>query len=337
MFRMIRVPAALDNFFQPLERHFHWNHFMYFRVLVVTMAVMWGRRNVATLYRYLDAAPHRTRFNNFFLVERWDPEAVLRQKARALLRALRLGKGDTIYLIVDDSKKAKRGKAMDAIAKMKAPTTEAYIRGHQYVWCHPGLPRLRHPFWHPTLCQKSPLCGLGAYLSQDDRVGSATHSGVQAPRRRQGRGLVRYLLSVSDRREGLSRTAVSFCLHPEEQSEPVQARLEAQGRPLWAQFVPPAPQPIPWISRSPMGQSAIASWMLAGGQQARATACGLLAQGDHPQDPRAGGRRHAALRLRGCCKTLLEVSRGLAKQCSWYHTLTDLMIRCGRDNHEPRL
>jgi hypothetical protein len=40
MFRMIRVPAALDNFFQPLERHFHWNHFMYFRVLVVTMAVM---------------------------------------------------------------------------------------------------------------------------------------------------------------------------------------------------------------------------------------------------------------------------------------------------------
>jgi DDE superfamily endonuclease len=133
MFRIIRVPAALDNFFQPVERHFHWNYFMYFRVLVVAMAFMWGRRNVATLYRYLDAAPHRTRFNNFFLVERWDPEAVLRQKAQALLRVLRPGKGETIYLIVDDSKKAKRGKAMDAIAKMKDPTTEAYIRGHQYV------------------------------------------------------------------------------------------------------------------------------------------------------------------------------------------------------------
>jgi hypothetical protein len=50
-----------------------------------------------------------------------------------LLRVLRPGKGDTIYLIVDDPKKAKRGKAMDAIAKMKDPTTEAYIRGHQYV------------------------------------------------------------------------------------------------------------------------------------------------------------------------------------------------------------
>jgi hypothetical protein len=36
-------------------------------------------------------------------------------------------------LVIDDSKKAKRGKAMDAVAKMKDPTTEAYIRGHQYV------------------------------------------------------------------------------------------------------------------------------------------------------------------------------------------------------------
>jgi hypothetical protein len=133
MFRIIRVPAILDKFFDPLRSHFHWNHWMYFRLLVVAMAFMWGRRNVANLYRYLDGEHHRTRFNNFFLVERWDPEAALRQKAQELLRALRPGKGETLYLSIDDSKKAKRGKAMDAIAKMKDPTTEAYIRGHQYV------------------------------------------------------------------------------------------------------------------------------------------------------------------------------------------------------------
>jgi SRSO17 transposase len=94
---------------------------------------MWGRRNVANLYRYLEAEHHRTRFNNFFLVERWDPEAALRQKAQELLRALRPVKGETIYLLIDDSKKAKRGKVMDAVAKMKDPTLDAYIRGHQYV------------------------------------------------------------------------------------------------------------------------------------------------------------------------------------------------------------
>ena len=133
MFRIIRVPAVLDKFFGPLRPHFHWNHWMYFRLLVLAMACMWGRRTVTNLYRYLEVEHHRTRFNNFFLVERWDPEAALRQKAQELLRALRPGKGETLYLIIDDSKKAKRGKAMDAIAKMKDPTTDAYIRGHQYV------------------------------------------------------------------------------------------------------------------------------------------------------------------------------------------------------------
>ena len=133
MFRIIRVPPTLDKFFQPLKGHFHWDHFAYFRLLVLTIACMWGRRNVANLYRYLDAEHHRTRFNNFFLVERWDPEAALRQQARALLRSLRPKQGETIYLVLDDSKKAKRGKTMDAVAKMKDSTTDAYIRGHQYV------------------------------------------------------------------------------------------------------------------------------------------------------------------------------------------------------------
>jgi SRSO17 transposase len=133
MFRIIRVPPSLDKFFRPLKGYFHWDHFTYFRLLVLGMAVMWGRRNVANLYRYLEAEHHRTRFNNFFLVERWDPEAALRQKAQELVRALRPVKGETIYLLIDDSKKAKRGKTMDAVAKRKDPTLDTYIRGHQYV------------------------------------------------------------------------------------------------------------------------------------------------------------------------------------------------------------
>jgi hypothetical protein len=67
------------------------------------------------------------------LVERWNPEAALCQKAQERRRSLRLGKGETIYWVLDDSKKAKRDQAMDAVAQMKAPTTEAYIRGHQDV------------------------------------------------------------------------------------------------------------------------------------------------------------------------------------------------------------
>jgi hypothetical protein len=39
--------------------------------------------------------------------------------------------GETRYGIIDDSQKAKRGKAMDAVAKMQDPTIDAYSRGHQ--------------------------------------------------------------------------------------------------------------------------------------------------------------------------------------------------------------
>jgi hypothetical protein len=95
MFRIIRVPPSLDKFFRPLKGHFHWNHYTYFRLLVVTIAFLWGRRHVANLYRYLETPFHRTRFNNFFLVERWDPEAALRQKAQELLRALHPQRGET--------------------------------------------------------------------------------------------------------------------------------------------------------------------------------------------------------------------------------------------------
>jgi SRSO17 transposase len=133
MFRILRVPPSLDKCFQPLHGHFHWDHFTYFRLLVVTIACMWGRRHVAPVYRNLEAPSHRTRLHNVFVVARWDPEAALRQKAQEWLRALHPQPGEPIYVLIDDSKKAKRGQCLDAVAKLKDPVTDTDSRGHQYV------------------------------------------------------------------------------------------------------------------------------------------------------------------------------------------------------------
>jgi hypothetical protein len=131
MFRIIRVPPTLDKFFGTVAPCFHWNHFDDFRWLVVVIALAWGRRTVANLYRSSDAPHHRTRFHNFSLVARWEPAAALRQKAHELLRALRPRQGETLYLVIDASKKAQRGRSMAAGATLKAPMTQAYIGGHQ--------------------------------------------------------------------------------------------------------------------------------------------------------------------------------------------------------------
>jgi hypothetical protein len=142
MFRIIRMPPVLDKFFHALQPHVHWNHCAYFRLLVVGIAFAWGRRHVASLYRYLDTQHHRTRVHHFCLVARWDPEAVLRHNAQELVMALHPRTGETLSLVSDDSNTATRGTHMDAVATMKDPVTAGYVQGHQDV-C--AILRFRNP------------------------------------------------------------------------------------------------------------------------------------------------------------------------------------------------
>jgi SRSO17 transposase len=133
MFRIARFPGQLTSFFASLEGHFHWDHFDYFRELVLAIAFAWGRRNISNLYRYLEARAHRTRYNNFLLVHRWDPAACLRLKATEMLGDLGPRPGETLYLLVDDTQKRKRGKHMDAVGYIHIAGAGKSVPGHLYV------------------------------------------------------------------------------------------------------------------------------------------------------------------------------------------------------------
>jgi hypothetical protein len=135
MFKIVRFPSKLKSFFDSLQNQFHFNHFEYFQTLVLLMAFSWGRRNISTLYRHLDqkSQPHRSRFNNFINLSRWDCAVVLKIKAYELLDNLNPAEGETIEFIIDDSKKQKRGKAMEAVGWIRDPLTGRNIKGHQYV------------------------------------------------------------------------------------------------------------------------------------------------------------------------------------------------------------
>jgi len=135
MFKIVRFPSSLENFFCSLKTEFCFGHFKYFRMLVLLIAISWEDKNITSLYNYLDNKnfSHRTRFNNFMNVVRWNPEAVLAHKAYDLLSSLKLTKKDTIYLTLDDSKKGKRGKKMDALGWVYDPMIKKTTWGHQYV------------------------------------------------------------------------------------------------------------------------------------------------------------------------------------------------------------
>lgn len=145
MVRIVRVPASLDTFFRTLSPRFHWDHAESVRLLVLAMALAWGRRHVANLYRSLAVPHHRTRFHTCGVVHRWDPAAALRQKPPELRQAVHPPPGPIRSRVIDDSKQATRGTTMAAVATLQEPPTAASLRGHPSGWGllvyrEPGIP-----------------------------------------------------------------------------------------------------------------------------------------------------------------------------------------------------
>jgi SRSO17 transposase len=133
MFKIARFPKKLNKFFDSLANEFHWEHHRYFKEIVLLIGFSFGRKNVASLYRHMDAENHRTRYNNFLEKARWDPEVLLRQKAMEMLKTMKPKPDETIYLVIDDSKSKKRGKKMEAIGKIFDTSSQTFAKGHQYV------------------------------------------------------------------------------------------------------------------------------------------------------------------------------------------------------------
>jgi len=42
MFKIVRFPKKLESFFDSLKDQFHWDHFRYYRTLVLLMTISWG-------------------------------------------------------------------------------------------------------------------------------------------------------------------------------------------------------------------------------------------------------------------------------------------------------
>jgi hypothetical protein len=137
MFKIGRIPPSLEGFFKPLADFFLYNHYTFFRDLVVMMAYAWGPRTVANLHRHLDPRGRswRTRYNNFLNLDRWDAPAALRAKAMELLAKVlaQAPRRTTIYMVIDDSKKSKRGKKMEAVGFLHDSTTGRTIKGHNFI------------------------------------------------------------------------------------------------------------------------------------------------------------------------------------------------------------
>ena len=81
----------------------------------------------------ITAGRHRTSLARLLNKSSWDASAVLNQVAIGILRWMRPRQDEILYLILDDTRNAKRGRTMPAVKKIWDHAAQQFVRGHIIV------------------------------------------------------------------------------------------------------------------------------------------------------------------------------------------------------------
>ena len=102
--------------------------------LVLAIATTSGAAKLSRLAAMVKDGRHRTRLGGFLRDSDWDASAMLAERAMATLRWMKPRRGETIELLIDDTRVVKRGKQMDCLQKIWDHKHKGYARGHIWVF-----------------------------------------------------------------------------------------------------------------------------------------------------------------------------------------------------------
>jgi SRSO17 transposase len=128
-----RLPQYLQPFFQPLRQLLSKPQFGNLWALVTAWTLNLRKAKLIHLAARLTGR-HRTARGDFLSHSDWDAADLLDRQAWALLlRQLRPRPGDTIELLIDDVRIAKRGRKMAGLSKIWDHKEQRFVRGHLVV------------------------------------------------------------------------------------------------------------------------------------------------------------------------------------------------------------
>jgi SRSO17 transposase len=158
--RIGRYPPFGKRFFRLARKLIGSCHFQHFWRVVLALAGMQGRRSLNRMQGLFKDRRTRQAIADFLKKAAWDAPEVLRQQALDLLEQLGCRAGDTVYLLLDDTQKRKRGKRMDALKKIFLHAEKVYATGHTMVGAALVFRGVLIPFrisvWAPKpFCQAS--------------------------------------------------------------------------------------------------------------------------------------------------------------------------------------
>jgi SRSO17 transposase len=110
-------------------------NFEHFWRAVCAIASLHGRRSLQRLRDLTGSYCTRQALAYFLNRAAWDAPEVLRQTALDTLAQLGYRPGDTLYVLLDDTQKRKRGRVMAAVAKIFLHAEKAFAHGHTILCC----------------------------------------------------------------------------------------------------------------------------------------------------------------------------------------------------------
>ena len=152
-----KIPGKLDFFFNPLREEFTKRAWFHFWAFVLYLSIGTGKPKLLHIARHQRKGKHRTRIGAFLKGSRWDEVKVLDEAAWQVLRSMKPRKGETLYLIIDETKERKWGKVMAAVGKLFHHVLGRFVRGHTVLMAALSFRGITVP-WRLSLYAKKEYC-----------------------------------------------------------------------------------------------------------------------------------------------------------------------------------
>jgi SRSO17 transposase len=150
---IVQLPGFLKPFFRSFGSQMSRRQFAHLWSLMLALALNLRCSKLVHLSGLLPFSTHRTRHGTFLASSGFDSPALLRQTVARLLRRFAPRAGETLELILDDHRIAKRGRKMDRLSKIWDHKQQKFVHGHIVLFaaiCFRGVVMpLRLQLWKP--------------------------------------------------------------------------------------------------------------------------------------------------------------------------------------------
>lgn len=148
-----QLPSFLKPFFKSFCLELTRPQYAHLWSLLLALALNLRSSKLIHLTRLLPFSTHRTRHGAFLASDGFDSPKLLRETVTRLIKRFKPRPGESIELILDDHRIAKRGKKMDRLSKIWDHKQQKFVHGHIVLFaaiCFRGVVMpLRLHLWKP--------------------------------------------------------------------------------------------------------------------------------------------------------------------------------------------